>query len=122
MVDCGLLFADRQYLRAAIVSVCDNCASGRGRSVRHGGCDFLGRLECNSRYSGSASAKKGTERAGSLSGCDHTRKKLNQFRAKWLVKVIGKSATHFFVIPRCKRCGNRTCVRTVFYRSNTRYL
>jgi hypothetical protein len=38
------------------------------------------------------------------------------------MKVIGKSATHFFVIPRCKRRGNRTCVRTVFYRSNTRYL
>ena len=66
--------------------------------------------------------KQGTERAGSLSGRDHTRKKLNQFRAKWLVQVIGKSATHFFVIPRCKRRGNRTCVRTVFYRSNTRYL
>jgi len=122
MVDCGLLIADRQYLRAAIVSVCDNCAGGRGRSACHGSCDFLRRFECNSRYRGSASAKKGTERAGSLSGCDHTRKKLNQFRAKRLVKVIGKSATHFFVIPRCKRRGNRTCVRTVFYRSNTRYL
>ena len=120
MVDCGLLIADRQYLRATIVSVCDNCASGCGRSARHGSCDFLGRLECNSRYRGSTSAKKGTERAGSLSGRDHTRKKLNQFRAKWLVKVIGKSATHFFVIPRCKRRGNRTCVRTIFYRSNTR--
>ena len=122
MVDWGLLIADRQYLRATIVSVCDNCVSGRGRSARHGSCDFLGRLERNSRYRGSTSAKKGTERASSLSGRDHTRKKLNQFRAKWLVKVIGKSATHFFVIPRCKRCGNRTCVRTVFYRSNTRYL
>jgi hypothetical protein len=122
MVNCGLLIADRQYLRAAIVSVCDNCAGGRGRSARHSSCDFLGRLECNSRYRGSTSAKKGTERAGSLSGRDHTRKKLNQFRAKWLVKVIGKSATHFFVIPRCKRRGNRTCVRTVFYRSNTRDL
>lgn len=122
MVDCGLLIADRQYLRATIVSVCDNCAGGCGCSARHGNCDFLGRLECNSRYRGSTSAKKGTERAGSLSGRDHTRKKLNQFRAKRLVKVIGKSATHFFVIPRCKRRGNRTCVRTVFYRSNTRYL
>jgi hypothetical protein len=122
MVDCGLLIADRQHLRAAIVRVYDNCASGRGRSARHGGCDFLRRLECNSRYRGSASAKKGAERTCSLSGCDHTRKKLNQFRAKWLVKVIGKSATHFFVIPRCKRRGNRTCVRTVFCRSNTRDL
>ena len=122
MVDCGSLIADRQYLRAAIVSVCDNCAGGHARSARHGSCDFLGRLECNSRYRGSASAKKGTERASSLSSCDHTRKKLNQFRAKRLVKVIGKSATHFFVIPRCKRCGDRTCVRTVFYRSNTRDL
>ena len=122
MVDCGLLIADWQYLRATIVSVCDNCAGGRGRSARHGGCDFLGGLERNSRYRGSTSAKKGTERASSFSGCDHTRKKLNQFRAKWLVKAIGKSATHFFVIPQCKRRGNRTCVRTVFYRSNTRYL
>ena len=122
MVDCGLLFADRQYLRAAIVSVCDNCASGRGRSVRHGGCDFLGRLECNSRYRGSASAKKGAERAGLLSSRNYTRKKLNQFRAKWLMKVIGKSAAHFFVIPRCKRRGQRTCVRTVFDRSNARDL
>ena len=122
MVDCGLLIADRQYLRAAIVSVCDNCASGRGRSTHHGSCDFFGRFECNSCYRGSASAKKGAERAGSLSGRDHTRKKLNQFRAKWLVKVIAKSATHFFVIPRCKRCGDRTCVRTVFCRSNTRDL
>jgi hypothetical protein len=121
MVDCGSLIADRQYLRAAIVSVCDNCARWRARSARHGSCDFLRRFECNSRYRGSASAKKGTERAGSFSGCDHTRKKLNQFRAKRLVKVIGKSATHLFVIPRCKRRGNRTCVRTVFYRSNTRY-
>ena len=122
MVDCGLLIAGRQYLRAAIVSACDNCASGRGRSARHDSCDFLGPLERNSRYRGPTSAKKGTERAGSLSGRDHTRKKLNQFRAKWLVKVIGKSATHFFVTPRCKRRGNRTCVRTVFYRSNTRDL
>lgn len=122
MVDWGLLIADPQYLRATVVSVCDNCAGGHARSARHGSCDFLGRLECNSRYRGSASAKKGTERVGSLSGCDHTRKKLNQFRAKRLVKVIGKSATHFFVIPRCKRCGDRTCVRTVFYRSNTRDL
>lgn len=122
MVDWGLLIADRQYLRATIVSVCDNRACGRPRSARHGSCDFLGRLECNSRYRGSASAKKGTERASSLSGCDHTRKKLNQFRAKRLVKVIGKSATHFFVIPRCERCGDRTCVRTVFYRSNPRDL
>ena len=99
MVDCGLLIADRQYLRAAIVSVCDNCASGRGRSARHGGCDFLGRFECNSRYRGSASAKKRAERAGSLSGCDHTRKKLNQFRAKWLVKVIAKKCHAFFRNP-----------------------
>ena len=73
MVDCGLLIADRQYLRATIVSVCDNCARWRGRSARHGGCDFLRRLECNSRYSGSASAKKGAERTCSFSGCDHTR-------------------------------------------------
>ena len=122
MVDCGLRIADWQYLRAAIVSVCDNCAGGHARSARHGSCDFLGRLECNSRYRGSASAKKGAERTCSLSGCDHTRKKLNQFRAKWLVKVIGKSATHFFVIPRRKRRGDRTCVRTVFYRSNARDL
>ena len=85
-------------------------------------CDFFRRFECNSRYRGSASAKKGAERTCSLSGCDHTRKKLNQFRAKWLVKVIGKSATHFFVIPRCKRRGDCTCVRTVFYRSNARDL
>ena len=95
MVDSGWPTADRQYLRAAVVSVCDNCVSGHGRSARHGSCDFLRRFECNSRYRGSASAKKGAERAGSLSGRDHTRKKLNQFRAKWLVKVIGKSATHF---------------------------
>lgn len=122
MADCGLLIADRQYLRATIVSVCDNCAGGRGCSARHGSCDFFRRFECNSRYRGSTSAKKGTERASSFSGCDHTRKKLYQFRAKWLVKVVGKSATHFFVIPRCKRRGNRTCVRTVFYRSNTRDL
>ena len=122
MVDWGLLIADRQYLRATVVSVCDNCAGGHTRSARHGSCDFVGRFERNSRYRGSASAKKGTERAGSLSGCDHTRKKLNQFRAKRLVKVIGKSATHFFVIPGCKRRGDRTCVRTVFYRSNTRNL
>src|SRR5947207_563532 len=115
MVDYGLLIADRQCLSATIVSACDNCAGGRGRSARHGCCDFLGRLECNSRYRGSTSAKKGTERAGSLSGRDHTRKKLNQLRAKWPVKVIGKSDTHSFVIPRRKRRGNRTCVRTIFY-------
>src|SRR5438045_483076 len=120
MVDCGLLIADRQYLRAAVVSVRDKGAGGRGRGARHGSGDFLGRFECNSRYRGSTSTKKGTERAGSLSGRDHTRKKMNQFRAKWLVKAIGKSATHFFIIPRCKRRGNRTCVRTIFYRSNTR--
>jgi hypothetical protein len=107
-------------LRAAIVSVCDNYASGHGRRTHHGGCDFFGRFECNRGYRGSASAKKRAERAGSLSGRDHTRKKLNQFRAKWLVKIIGKSATHFFVIPRCKRRSQRTCIRTVFYRSNVR--
>jgi hypothetical protein len=73
MVDCGLLIADRQYLRAAIVSVRDNCASGCGRRARHGGCDFLRRFECHSRYRGSASAKKGAERTCSFSGCDHTR-------------------------------------------------
>ena len=120
MVDWGLLTADRQYLRAAIVSVCDNCAAGRGRSARHRSCDFLGRLKCNSRYRGSASAKKGAERTCSLSGRDHARKKLNQFRAKWLVKLIGKSATHFIVISRCERRGNRTRVRRVLYRSNAR--
>ena len=122
MVDSGRPTADWQHLRAAVVSVCDNCVSGHGRSARHGSCDFFGRFERNSRYRGSASAKKRTERAGSLSGCDHTRKKLNQFRAKWLMKVIGKSATHFFVISRCKGRGDRTCVRTVFYRSNARNL
>src|SRR5947199_8420502 len=106
MVDCGLLIADRQYLRAMIVSVCDNCAGGRGRSARHGSCDFLRRFECNSRYRGSASAKKGAECAGSLSSSDRTRKKLNQVRAKRLMKIIGKSATHFFIIPRCKSRGN----------------
>ena len=98
MVDSGRPTADWQHLRAAVVSVCDNCVSERVSSARHGGCDFLRRFECNSRYRGSASAKKGTERAGSLSGCDHTRKKLNQFRAKRLVKVIGKSAAQFLVI------------------------
>jgi len=114
--------ADWQHLRTAVVSVCDNRVSGQGRSARHGSCDFLRRLERNSRYRGSASAKKGAERAASFSGLNHTRKKLNQFRAKWLVKVVGKTATHFFVIPRCKRRGDRTCVRTVFYRGNARDL
>ena len=122
MVDSGRPTADWQHLRAAVVGVCDNCVSGHGRSARHGSCDFFGRFECNSRYRGSASAKKRTERAGLLSGRNHTRKKMNQFRAKWLMKVIGKSATHFFVIPRCKCRGDRTCVRTVFYRSNARDL
>src|SRR5258708_5079652 len=122
MVDSGRPTADWQHLRAVVVSACDNCVSGRGRSARHGSCDFLRRFECNSRYRGSASAKKGAERTCSLSSCDHTRKKLNQFRAKWLMKLIRKTATHFFVIPRCKRRGNRTCVRAVFYRSNTRDL
>ena len=118
MLDSGWWLADWQHLRAAVVSVCDNCVSGHGGSARHGSCDFLRRFECNSRYRGSASAEKGAERACLLSGCDHTRKKRNQFRAKWLVKVIGKSATHFFVILRCKRRGDCTCVRAVFYRSN----
>ena len=68
MVDSGWPTADRQHLRAAVVSVCDNCVSGHGRSARHGSCDFFGRFECNSRYRGSASAKKRAERAGSLSG------------------------------------------------------
>ena len=122
MVDSGRPTADWQHLRAAVVSVCDNCVSGHGRSARHGSCDFFGRFERNSRYRGSASAKKRAERAGSLSGLNHTRKKVNQFRAKWLMKVIGKSATHFFVIPRCKCRGERTCIRTVFYRSNARDL
>jgi len=91
--------ADWQHLCAAIVSVYDNCVCGRGCSARHGSCYFFGRFECNSRYRGSASAKKGAERAGSLSSRDHTRKKANQFRTKWLMKIIGKSTTHFFVFP-----------------------
>jgi len=122
MVDCGSRMTDWQHLCAAIVSVCNNCVCGRGRSARHGSCYFFRRFECNSRYRGSASAKKSAERAGSLSGHDHTRKKVNQFRAKWLVKIIGKSTTHFFVIPRNKRRGNRACVRTVFYRRSARDL
>ena len=120
MVDCGLRIADRQYLRAAIVSVCDNCTSGRGCGARHGSCDFLRRFECNSRYRGSASAKKRAERAGSLSRLNHTRKKVNHFCAKWLMKVIGKTATQFFIVLRCERRGERTCIRTVLYRSNAR--
>ena len=122
MVDSGWPTADGQNLRAAVVSVCDDCVSGHGRRARDGSCDFLRRFERDSRYRGSASAKKRAERAGALSGLNHTRKKANQFRAKWLMKVIGKSATQFFVIPRCKRRGDRTCVRTVFYRSNARDL
>ena len=122
MVDSRSRMAAGQHLRAAVVSVCDNCVSGHGRSARHCSCDFLGRFERDSRYRGSASAEKRTERAGLLSSRNYTRKKLNQFRAKWLMKVIGKSAAHFFVIPRCKRRGQRTCVRTVFDRSNARDL
>jgi len=120
MVDSTPATGDGQHLRAAVVSVCDNRVSGHGRSARHGSCDFFGRFERNTRYRGSASAKKRAERAGSLSGLNHTREKLNQFRAKWLMKVVEKTATHFFVIPRCKRCGERTRIRTVFYRSNAR--
>jgi hypothetical protein len=90
-----------QDLRAAIVSVCDNCVSAHRRSTRHGSCDFFWRSERNCRYRGSASAKKSAKRAGSLSGRDHAWKKLNQFRAKRLMKVIGKRTTHFFVIARC---------------------
>src|SRR6516225_4120304 len=111
-----------QHLRATVVSVCDDCASRRGRSAHHGSCDFFGPFERNSRYRGSASAKKGTERAGSLSGLKHMRKKANQFRAKWLVKVIGKGTAHFFVISRSKRRGNRTCARTALYCGNARDL
>ena len=99
MVDSGRPMADWQDLRAAVVSVCDNCVSGHGRSARHGSCDFFGRFERNSRYRGSASAKKRAERAGSLSGRNHTRKKGNQFRAKWLMKVIGKSCHAVFRNP-----------------------
>src|SRR6478609_5174431 len=122
MVDSARLTTDRQHLRAAVVSMCDDCLSRHGRSARHGGRDFLRRFERNSCYRGSASAKKRTERAGSLRGGNHTRKKLNQLHAKWLMKVIGKSATHFFVISGCKGCGDRARVRTVFYCSNARNL
>ena len=122
MVDSGRPTADGQHLGAAIVSVCDDCARGHGRSARHDSCDFLVRFERNSRYRGSAAAKKRAERAGALSRLNDMRKKVNQFRAKWLVKVVGKTATQFFVIPRCKRRGDRTCVRTVFYRGNARDL
>ena len=118
MVDSGRSTADGQNLRAAVVSVCDNRVSGHGRGARHGSCDFLGRFERNSRYRGSAPAEKRAERADLLSGCDHTWKKLNEFRAKWLMKVIGKTATHSFVIPRCECCRERARVRTVFYSSN----
>ena len=113
MLNCG-------HLRAAVVSVRDDCVSGHGRSARHSSCDFLGSFERNSRYRGSASAEKRAKRADSLSGLDHTRKKVNQVRAKWLVKIIGKTATHFSVIARCERRSERTCVRTVFYRGDTR--
>src|SRR4029077_19476334 len=122
MVDSERPTADGQHLRAAVVSVRDNCVSGHGRSARHGSCDFFGRFECNSRYRGSASAVKPGERPGWLSSRNHTRKKVNQFRAKWLMKVIGKTATQFFVIPRCKRRGQAPCVRRVFDRSNARDL
>ena len=122
MVASGRPTADWQYLRTAVVSVRDNRVTRHGRSVHHGGRDFFGRFERNSRYRGSASAEKRTERAGSLSGCDNAGKKLNQFRAKWLMKVIGKTATHFFVISRCKGRGDRARVRTVFYRSKARNL
>ena len=117
MVESGRPKADWQHLCAAVVSVCDNCVSGHGRRARHGSRDLFGRFERNSRYRRSASAEKRAERAGSPSGLNDARKKTNQFRAKRLVKVIGKSAMHFFVIPRGKRRGKRTCVRTVFYRS-----
>ena len=110
--------ADGQHLRAAVIGVCDNRVSGSASGAHHGSCDFFRRFECNSRYRGSASAKKRAERAGSLSGLNHTRKKVNQFRAKWLMKVIGKTATQFFVIVRCKRRGECARVRTVFSRSN----
>ena len=99
MVDSGRPTADWQYLRAAVVSVCDNRVTRHGRSAHHGSRDFFGRFERNSRYRGSASAEKRTERAGSLSGRDNARKKLNQFRAKWLMKVIGKSCHAFFRNP-----------------------
>jgi hypothetical protein len=105
-------------MRTAVVSVCDNCPSGHGRSARHGSCDFFGRFERNSRYCGSASAKECAERSGSLSSSDHRRKKLNQFRAKWVMKIVGKTAMHFLVIPRCKGRSDRARVRTVFYCSN----
>src|SRR5262245_35784764 len=101
-----------QHPSAMVVCVCDNCVSGRGRSLCHCSCDLFVPVERDSCNRGSASAEKRAERAGSFGGSDHVRKKLNQFRAKWLMKVIAKSATHFFVIPRCERCGNRTCVRT----------
>ena len=120
MVISGWRTADWQHLRAAVVSVCDDCVSGHGRSARHSSCDFLGSFERNSRYRGSASAEKRAKRADSLSGLDHTRKKVNQFRAKWLVEIIGKTATHFFIVLRCERCGERTCIRSVLYRSNAR--
>jgi len=62
MVDSGRTPTDWQHLRAAVVSVCDNCVSRHGCSARHGSCDFFGRFECHSRYRGSASAKKRAER------------------------------------------------------------
>ena len=122
MVASGCPTTDWQHLRTAVVSVCDNCLSGHCRSAHHGVRDFFGRFKRNSRYRGSASAEKRTERAGSLSGRDNAGKKLNQFRTKWLMKVIGKTATHFFVISRCKRRGDRARIRTVFHRSNARNL
>jgi hypothetical protein len=122
MVDSGGPTADWQYLRAAVVSACDNRVTRHGRSASHGGCHFFGRFERNSRYRGSASAEKRAERSGSLSGSDNAGKELNQFRAKWLMKVIGKTATHFFVISRCKGRGDRARVRTILYCSNTRNL
>lgn len=122
MVASGRPAADWQYLRTAVVSVRDNRVTRHGRGVHHGGRDFSGRFERNSRYRGSASAEKRTERAGSLSGRDNAGKKLNQFRAKWLMKVIRKTATHFFVISRCEGRGDRARVRTVFHRSKARNL
>jgi hypothetical protein len=80
--------ADRQHLCAAVVSVCDNCVSGHGRSAQHRSRYLFGPFERNSSYRGSATAKKSAERTCPLGGCDHMWKKTNQFRAEWLVKVV----------------------------------
>jgi hypothetical protein len=99
MLDSRWSPANWQHLCATIVSVCDNCVTGLGRSARHSSCDFFGRFECNSRYRRSASAKKRAERASSLRSLDHTRQKNESVPREMAGEDYRKKCPAFFRNP-----------------------